>query len=124
MNLHFLPALLLVMFVLPFTGSGRHIDSVQSKATSGGVGYARVPVRRTGIRFPRLTRFRNREVMRRVNRQIDEVTPLAFNFSRRGLKVQPAWPHVIEACAELVTVPYDDLKRFAAPEGVLARVIR
>ena len=48
----------------------------------------------------------------------------SYNFSRVGVVVQPNWPHVIEACAEKVTVPYDRLQRFAAPDGILARVIR
>jgi hypothetical protein len=48
----------------------------------------------------------------------------AFNFSKQGLKVQPQWPHVLEACAELVTVPYQKLRRFAAPDGLLARVTK
>ena len=47
----------------------------------------------------------------------------AFNFSADGLRVQPLWPHVMEACSERVTVPYIRLKQFAAPEGLLARVI-
>lgn len=48
----------------------------------------------------------------------------AFNFSTEGLRVQPAWPHVIEACAERVTVPYAKLRKFAAPGGLLARVMQ
>ncbi|PYT61698.1 MAG: hypothetical protein DMG35_08880 [Acidobacteria bacterium] len=47
----------------------------------------------------------------------------AYNFSEKGLVVQPQWPHVVEACAERVTVPYQQLKKFAAPKGILARVI-
>lgn len=47
----------------------------------------------------------------------------AFNFSAEGLRVQPLWPHVMEACSERVTVPYGKLKQFAAPDGLLARVI-
>ncbi|MBS1791112.1 MAG: hypothetical protein JST85_25600 [Acidobacteria bacterium] len=47
----------------------------------------------------------------------------AFNFSAEGLRVQPLWPHVMEACSERVTVPYKKLKQFVAPEGLLARVI-
>ncbi|MEJ7709046.1 MAG: hypothetical protein WKF84_04125 [Pyrinomonadaceae bacterium] len=31
--------------------------------------------------------------------------------------MQPEWPHVIEACAELVSVPYNDLKKFATLDG-------
>lgn len=48
----------------------------------------------------------------------------AFNFSSAGLQVQPEWPHVIEACAKIVTVPYDKLAGFAAPDGLLSRVTR
>ncbi|HEX8920076.1 MAG TPA: hypothetical protein VF766_01280 [Pyrinomonadaceae bacterium] len=53
-----------------------------------------------------------------------ESSTYAFNFSRNGLSVQPEWPHVIEACAERVTVPYAKLMKFAAPNGVLARVLK
>lgn len=47
----------------------------------------------------------------------------AYNFSERGLVVQPQWPHVAEACAERVSVPYQQLKEFAAPDGILSRAI-
>jgi len=47
----------------------------------------------------------------------------AYNFSEKGLVVQPQWPHVVQACAERVTVPYQQLKEFAAPNSILARVI-
>lgn len=53
-----------------------------------------------------------------------ESSSYAFNFSKNGLSVQPEWPHVIEACAERVTVPYAKLSKFAAPDGVLARVLK
>jgi hypothetical protein len=53
-----------------------------------------------------------------------EGTTFSFNFSKAGLSVQPDWPHVIEACAERVTVPYAKLARFAAPDGPLARASR
>ena len=54
-----------------------------------------------------------------------EDSVFAFNFSAEGLRVQPSgWPHAIEACAERVTVPYDKLRKFAAPGGLLARVLR
>ena len=33
--------------------------------------------------------------------------------------MQPQWPHVFQACAERVTVPYQQLKEFAAPTGSL-----
>jgi hypothetical protein len=46
----------------------------------------------------------------------------AYNFSEKGLVVQPQWPHVVEACAERVTVPYQQLMEFAAPNGILARI--
>lgn len=52
-----------------------------------------------------------------------EDSSFAYNFSTLGLRVQPSWPHVIEACAERVTVPYSKLKMFASPDGLLARVI-
>jgi len=47
----------------------------------------------------------------------------AYNFSEKGLVVQPSWPHVVEACAERVIVPYQQLKEFAAPDGILARIL-
>jgi hypothetical protein len=47
----------------------------------------------------------------------------AYNFSEKGLVVQPRWPHVVEACAERVTVPYQQIKEFAATKGILARVL-
>ncbi len=46
----------------------------------------------------------------------------AFNFSKVGLRVQPLWPHAIEACAELVTVPYRKLIKYAPPDGLLSRI--
>jgi hypothetical protein len=48
-------------------------------------------------------------------------TAFAYDFSEKGLMVQPRWPHVIEACTERVTVPYERLERFGAPDGILAR---
>lgn len=47
----------------------------------------------------------------------------AFNLSKEGLQVQPQWPHVIEACAKRVSVPFHTLQRFAKPDGILARAI-
>ena len=47
----------------------------------------------------------------------------SYTFSKAGLVVQPSWRHVIEACAERVTVPYHKLQGFAAPDGILARVM-
>lgn len=54
--------------------------------------------------------------------QLEESTYL-FNFSPRGLEVQPSWPHVTQACAQRVTVPYRHVKPFAAPGGLLERVL-
>lgn len=45
-----------------------------------------------------------------------------YNFTEQGLAVQPEWPHVIAACATRVIVPYANLKPFADPKGILARV--
>jgi hypothetical protein len=53
-----------------------------------------------------------------------EGSSFSFNFSKAGLRVQPEWPHVIEACAEIVTVPYAKLTKFAAPDGLLMRATR
>lgn len=50
-------------------------------------------------------------------------TDFAYNFSPKGLVVQPDWPHVIEACALRVTVPYRQLEKFAAPHSILTRAI-
>jgi hypothetical protein len=47
----------------------------------------------------------------------------AFSLTPAGLIVQPAeWPHVIAACAERVSVPYERVQRFADPGGVLVRI--
>ncbi|MCI5120120.1 MAG: hypothetical protein D3908_02805 [Candidatus Electrothrix sp. AUS4] len=46
-----------------------------------------------------------------------------FTFSPGGLWVQPRWPHVIEACAERVRVPFEKLQGYANPGSILARVI-
>lgn len=53
-----------------------------------------------------------------------ESATYVFNFSKAGLSVQADWPHVMEACAERVTVPYAKLSKFAAPDGLLARVLK
>lgn len=47
-----------------------------------------------------------------------------FNFASDGLHVQPDWPHVIEACSEIAVVPFSSLKDYAAPKGILARVLQ
>jgi hypothetical protein len=47
----------------------------------------------------------------------------SFNVAKGGLQVQPQWPHAIEACAARVTVPFYALKKFARPDGILARVL-
>jgi hypothetical protein len=51
-----------------------------------------------------------------------ESSDYTFNFTQRGLEVQPLWPHVIQACAVRVTVPYAQLKKFAALGGLLERM--
>lgn len=48
----------------------------------------------------------------------------SYNFSGAGLQVQPSFPHVIEACAEIVTIPYSKLEKYAAPGGILSRMTR
>ncbi len=53
-----------------------------------------------------------------------ESSTFAFNFASQGLRVQPVWSHALEACAERVTVPYAKLGKFAAPGGILARVMQ
>ncbi len=44
-----------------------------------------------------------------------------YSFSKTGLIVKPEWPHVIAACAVAVTVPYRELKKYAAPNGIILR---
>jgi uncharacterized protein YecT (DUF1311 family) len=51
-----------------------------------------------------------------------QVSDFAFNFTNAGLSVQPIWPHVVEACAQLITVPYHQLIKYGPPDGLLARV--
>jgi hypothetical protein len=237
--------LLIFLWFLPFLNispqGGQSVSSQSQHVARGGrIAYSMIPVRRTGIRFPRLVRLENKEVLRLVNRQIDALTSefgcsdrgadsyykvrsrvdfagkgifsiyasaeyycggpyppndsnisvtfdlktgkqvkfeelfrdyetdkrailramfakqvenseklmatgrknedtcegnpglysldrlqdstFSFNFSRQGLKVQPQWPHVVEACAELVTVPYSRLSKYAAPNGLLSRM--
>src|SRR5437764_403966 len=74
MHLRSLSALLLFAALLSFTVTGRQLALSQTGKTGGAIGYASLPVRRTGIRFPRLTSFRDQKVVREVNRQIDEFT--------------------------------------------------
>lgn len=235
MRFPFLSAVLLSACLLSLAVAG---PALSQTGRASGIGYTKVAVRRTGILFPRLTRYQDARVMREVNRQIDERTrdfgcekgsgrgsyfrvrsrvayadkdifsiyasaqyycggayptndanmsqtydlrtgklvkfeelfknyeadrreilktifaakvaaadrlkasgklkedscealflldnlessTYNFNFSGNGLQVQPEWPHVIEACAEIVTVPYNKLHRFAAPDGILTRI--
>jgi hypothetical protein len=46
-----------------------------------------------------------------------------FNFTSRGLEVQPNWPHGVEACEIRMTVPYEELRPYAAPGGLLERML-
>ncbi len=46
----------------------------------------------------------------------------SYALGEAGVLVQPEFPHVIEACAEEVTIPYASLRPFAADGSVLARV--
>ncbi len=52
----------------------RQLAFSRDQGAGGRIGYVKVRVRRTGILFPRLTRFRDKRVMRKVNRQIDQLT--------------------------------------------------
>jgi hypothetical protein len=52
-----------------------------------------------------------------------EESTYTFNFSPRGLEVQPEWPHVVQACEIRVTVPYGKLKPYAASRGLLERML-
>lgn len=49
-------------------------------------------------------------------------TTFAYALAETGLIVQPEFPHVIEACAAEVTIPYASLRAYARDGGVLARV--
>lgn len=49
-------------------------------------------------------------------------TTFSYALGQEGLLVQPDFPHVIEACAVEVTVPYTSLRAYARDGGVLARV--
>lgn len=53
-----------------------------------------------------------------------ETSTYGMSFSTSGLEVQPELPHVIAACAEIVTVPYERLRPFAASQGLLPRILR
>jgi hypothetical protein len=53
-----------------------------------------------------------------------QTSTYGMSFSTSGLEVQPELPHVIEACAEIVTVPYESLRPFAASQGLLPRILR
>jgi hypothetical protein len=46
----------------------------------------------------------------------------AYTFSDSGVMVEPDFPHVVRACQEAAVVPYERLRPFAAPGGILARV--
>ncbi len=46
----------------------------------------------------------------------------SYALDEAGVLVQPSFPHVTEACAEEVTIPYASLRPFAADGSVLARV--
>lgn len=46
----------------------------------------------------------------------------AYTISSDGLRMEPVFPHVIEACSRDQIVPFDALRAFAAPGGILARV--
>lgn len=57
---------------------------------------------------------------------IDSLLESGFSYvlAPDGLVVQPNFPHAAEACAETATVPYERLRRFAAPQGILTRVAK
>src|SRR5215212_10438258 len=82
MNLRFMSALLLCVFLMTIAG-GAAVQPVfsQARQVNSGIGYANARVGRTRILYPRLTRFRDAKVMREVNRQIDEATK-DFNCDR------------------------------------------
>src|SRR5260370_30397743 len=52
----------------------RQLAFSRDQGAGGRIGYVKVRVRRTGILFPRLTRFRDQRVMRKLNRQLDQLT--------------------------------------------------
>jgi hypothetical protein len=53
-----------------------------------------------------------------------ETSTYGMSFSTSGLEVQPELAHVFAACAEIVTVPWEKLRPFAAPGSLLTRVLR
>jgi hypothetical protein len=48
----------------------------------------------------------------------------SYNLSKDYLQVQPDWPHAVEACSEIVSVPYSKLRKFQRPNGLLSRIGR
>jgi hypothetical protein len=46
----------------------------------------------------------------------------AYAVSAKGLRMETVFPHVIAACDREATVPFDELRAFAAPEGILKRM--
>jgi hypothetical protein len=52
----------------------------------------------------------------------EEIDSFAFTISPEGLRLETAFPHVIEACNRESTVAFDVLRAFAAPGGILTRV--
>ena len=46
----------------------------------------------------------------------------AYTISTEGLRVEPSFPHVLEVCNRDSIVPFDELRAFAAPGGILTRV--
>lgn len=49
-------------------------------------------------------------------------TWFAYTFADSGLVVEPSMGHVVRSCQEEAVVPYERLRPFAAPDGILARV--
>jgi hypothetical protein len=49
-------------------------------------------------------------------------TWFAYTFADSGVVVEPSLGHVVRACHDEAVVPYERLRPFAAPDGILARV--
>ena len=49
-------------------------------------------------------------------------TTFSYAFADSGVVVEPSMGHVVRSCQEEAVVPYERLRPFAAPDGILARV--
>lgn len=59
-----------------------------------------------------------------VRQLVEETSEFDFTISASGINVQPRWPHVIEACAKRVKVPFLKLKSYARLGSILDRMAK